>query len=90
MNIAKNIQLTSSLVDACTFLGNIYNERVSTSLISEIYSESIFIEPDPKYLYRHISAVLTGCISKLLASSVLETAHLWSSTLAKIKTFLHP
>lgn len=32
MAIAKRVETSQSLVDACTFLGNIYNERVSIHL----------------------------------------------------------
>ncbi|XP_015273941.1 PREDICTED: tetratricopeptide repeat protein 29 [Gekko japonicus] len=40
MNIAKNIQLTHSLVDACTFLGNIYNERGNYSKACEYFDQA--------------------------------------------------
>ncbi|XP_060102656.1 tetratricopeptide repeat protein 29 isoform X2 [Heteronotia binoei] len=40
MNIAKNIQLTHSLVDACTFLGNIYNERGNYSKACEYFNQA--------------------------------------------------
>lgn len=35
MTIAKRVQLNQSLVDACTFLGNIYNTSVSINLRSD-------------------------------------------------------
>nr|XP_056711021.1 tetratricopeptide repeat protein 29 [Euleptes europaea] len=40
MNIAKNIQLTHSLVDACTFLGNIYNGRGKYSKACEYFDQA--------------------------------------------------
>ncbi|XP_048364787.1 tetratricopeptide repeat protein 29 [Sphaerodactylus townsendi] len=40
MNIAKNIQLTHNLVDAYTFLGNIYNERGNYLKACEYFDEA--------------------------------------------------
>ncbi|XP_061440735.1 tetratricopeptide repeat protein 29 isoform X2 [Rhineura floridana] len=40
MNIAKRVQLSQSLVDACTFLGNIYNQRGNYSKACEYFDQA--------------------------------------------------
>ncbi|XP_062991156.1 tetratricopeptide repeat protein 29 [Elgaria multicarinata webbii] len=40
MTIAKRVQLSQSLVDACTFLGNIYNERGNYCKASEYFNQA--------------------------------------------------
>uniref|UniRef100_A0A8D0AYU2 Tetratricopeptide repeat protein 29 n=1 Tax=Salvator merianae TaxID=96440 RepID=A0A8D0AYU2_SALMN len=40
MNIIKRVQLSQSLVDACTFLGNIYNQRGNYSKACEYFNQA--------------------------------------------------